>query len=77
MFEDPIGEDRVCMRVRTLVEEFGPENVIIYVPSKWKNYAGTSLGRCELRFLDANVIRLQAYNGDKIAVQIDEELVFT
>lgn len=50
MFRDPKDEQRLCQVLKAYVEEWGPENVIVSVPTLWKEYSGNTLGRVRLEF---------------------------
>lgn len=50
MFKNPQDEEQLCEILRTYVEEWGPENVIVSVPEEWREYNTSSLGQVRLEF---------------------------
>ena len=50
MFNDPQDEERLCQILRTYVEEWGAENVIVAVPEEWREYNTASLGQVRLEY---------------------------
>lgn len=50
LFHDPQDEERLCQVLKAYVEEWGPENVIVSVPTGWKDYSDGRLGRVRLEF---------------------------
>lgn len=59
MFRDPRDEDRLCQVLKAYVEEWGPENVIVSVPSHWSEYSTNSLGRVRLEFATQNTVSIR------------------
>lgn len=47
MFKNPTDEERLCMTLKALVEEWGPEVVTVAVPAKWHEFQ-KDLGRVKL-----------------------------
>lgn len=65
MFQDPRDEERLCQVLKAYVEEWGPENVIVSVPSHWRDYGGSSLGR----------VRLEFSTSDRVSIRVEYEKV--
>lgn len=57
LFKDPSHEELCCLILRSFVEEFGAENVIVTVPAHWKDEAKSpNLGKVSLVFGSENDI---------------------
>lgn len=65
MFQDPRDEERLCQVLKAYVEEWGPENVIVSVPSHWQDYGSSSLGR----------VRLEFSTSDRVSIRVEYEKV--
>lgn len=59
MFRNPDDEDKLCQVLKAYVEEWGPENVIVSVPSHWSEYSTNSLGRVRLEFATENTVSIR------------------
>jgi hypothetical protein len=59
IFRDPKDEEKLCHVLKAYVEEWGPENVIVSVPSHWKEYSTGTLGRVRLEFTTANTVSIR------------------
>ena len=55
----PGDEERMCQVLKAFVEEWGPEAVIVKVPTYWKDYGTSgSLGRVRLDFVTENTVEI-------------------
>lgn len=71
MFQDPKDEEKLCQVLKALVEEWGPEKVIVSVPTVWKESTGNStLGRVQLEFTEDNAVAVRV-RCDEINASID------
>lgn len=59
MFQDINDEEKLCQVLKAYVEEWGPEAVIVSVPTHWKDYGGTSLGRVRLEFSTKDTVSIR------------------
>ena len=59
MFQDPNDEERLCQVLKAYVEEWGPENVVVSVPSQWRQYSGDNLGRVRLEFTTDRTVSIR------------------
>jgi len=59
MFQDPRDEERLCQVLKAYVEEWGAENVIVSVPSSWREFSTTTLGRVRLEFTTENTVSIR------------------
>lgn len=59
MFKDPHDEERLCQVLKTYVEEWGPENVIVAVPEQWREYNTSNLGQVRLEFGDQACVSIR------------------
>jgi hypothetical protein len=87
VFKDPTAEDRLCKNLKTMVEEFGMENVRIHVPIAWSNTCNTAgkvttkedgtylLGRCDLYFSTEYEVRIEALLNGKLVWWDKEEIL--
>lgn len=59
MFQDPNDEEKLCQVLKAYVEEWGPENVVVSVPTHWREYSGNSLGRVRLEFSTRSTVSIR------------------
>ncbi len=64
IFRNPADEESLCAILKTYVEEWGPEYVIVSVPKHWKDYGSNSLGRVRLEFSEYNRVCIRVRYPD-------------
>lgn len=71
IFNNPTDEDKICGILRTYVEEWGPEHVIVSVPTNWQQYdvdpKGFGKVRVEYTTVDCISIRVEYEQELKLA----------
>lgn len=73
MFQDPNDEERLCQVLKAYVEEWGPDAVVVSVPTHWKEYGGSSLGRVRLDFSTDNTVSIRVVY-DSVRLNYDVQL---
>ncbi len=74
MFQNPTDEEKLCQILKTYVEEWGPENVIVSVPKHWVSYSKDCLGKVRLEFTTDNTVSIRV-EYDFVRINYDVELV--
>ena len=74
MFTNPEDEERLCQVLRTFVEEWGPENVIVAVPEEWRQYNTSSLGQVRLEFSTRSCVSVRVEYDDICRVNYNVRL---
>lgn len=72
MFINPQDEERICHVLRAYVEEWGPENVTVALPTEWEN-PNYSLGPTKLEFTTQSTIsvRVEFDNVPRLNYQVE------
>lgn len=73
MFKDPLDEEKLCQVLKAYVEEWGPEHVVVSVPSHWREYSGNSLGRVRLEFSTNNSVSIKV-EYEMVRINYDVQL---
>lgn len=74
MFKHPSDEEKPCQALKALVEEWGPENVIVLVPKHWKDYGSSALGRVRMQFLTEAAVSIVVQLGEAEMCRYDCDL---
>ncbi len=76
MFQDPADEEKLCQVLKAYVEEWGPENVVVSVPTHWREYSGNSLGRVRLEFSTSSTVSIRVeYECVRLNYDVQLQLV--
>ena len=73
MFKDPCDEERLCQVLKAYVEEWGPEHVVVSVPTHWREYSGNSLGRVKLEFCTSSTVSIRV-EYETVRINYDVQL---
>ncbi|MBY0356959.1 MAG: hypothetical protein K2W82_03075 [Candidatus Obscuribacterales bacterium] len=73
MFQNPNDEEKLCQVLKAYVEEWGPDAVIVSVPTHWKEYGGSSLGRVRLDFSTDHTVSIRVVY-DSVRLNYDVQL---
>ena len=76
MFKDPSDEEKLCQVLKAYVEEWGPEHVVVSVPTHWREYSGNSLGRVRLEFTTCSTVSIRVeYEAVRINYDVQLQMV--
>jgi hypothetical protein len=73
MFKDPRDEERLCQILKAYVEEWGPEHVVVSVPTHWREYSASSLGRVKLEFCTTSTVSIRV-EYEAVRINYDVQL---
>ncbi|MBX9694710.1 MAG: hypothetical protein K2Z81_20150 [Cyanobacteria bacterium] len=73
IFQNSDDPARLCMILKTYMEEWGPENIVVFVPENWKSFSPSSLGKIRLEFDPANKVSIRVFS-DNSYVSYDLDL---
>jgi len=62
-FVDPEQEDSFCKVLRAYIEEWGPENLRLLVPTDWRMYGPRTIGGVGVIYSTTNSIAIQVVYG--------------